>query len=412
MGGPSPHDPRARYASRLSPRPERDSREPPTPRPSDDLQSLIAASLDELARATGATRLGVWAWRPSGEAFVLAARFSDGAPAAPVEGARDAVCELMGATDLGQPDLPPALANARQHQGFGAAVPLRGGDDAPLALLLLAGPDDPAGGVRPRTLAALDEWARWQARPAAAAAAARRLDVLDRAVQRLDRLASLGDLLAEIAHEIRNPLVAVKTFLQLLPSRIDDPEFRSEFLELVSDEVRRMEGLLDLVLEHAGPSDRTREPRAAVSEVLASVARLLEYRALEQGVTLVCDPAPDLPQAPVSRDTLCQVILNLTLNAIEATPDGGRVRLAASASAADLHVHVDDDGPGIPTGSRARIFEPFFSSKGDRPGGLGLAISRRLVEEAEGTLEIGDAPGGGARFAVSLPLARQAQAGS
>jgi len=98
------------------------------------------------------------------------------------------------------------------------------------------------------------------------------------------------------------------------------------------------------------------------------------------------------------------VLLNLALNAIDATPVGGDVLLTVRALGPALELCVADRGPGVPTALRQRVFEPWFSTREDRPGGLGLSIARRLVEEAGGTIAIGARPEGGARVKVRLPV--------
>lgn len=113
---------------------------------------------------------------------------------------------------------------------------------------------------------------------------------------------------------------------------------------------------------------------------------------------------PELPATTLAGDALRQVLLNLAINALEATPRGGDVRLSARALGHALEVSVADRGPGVPPELRARVFEPFFSTKPERPGGLGLGISRRVVEEAGGTLSVVDRPGGGAVFRARLPV--------
>ncbi len=123
----------------------------------------------------------------------------------------------------------------------------------------------------------------------------------------------------------------------------------------------------------------------------------------DKGVHLACQAAKTLPTVALAPDRLRQVVLNLAINAIDATPEGGVVRLEARASDRGVLVVVSDRGPGIPEDLRSRVFEPFFSGRNDRPGGLGLAISRRIAEEAGGTLEARDATGGGAAFHLDLP---------
>lgn len=230
---------------------------------------------------------------------------------------------------------------------------------------------------------------------------------LDAELRQLDRLAGVGLLAAEAAHEVRNALTAVKTFLQLLPSRGDDPEFRGPFLALASDEVGRMERLLDALLEQArggahGDAASTRSCDAGAA--VGAVARLVARRASERGLHLAVEVAPELPAPAIEGDALRQVLLNLALNAIDATPAGGDVLLAARALGPALELTVADRGPGVPAALRQRVFEPWFSTRADGPGGLGLSIARRLVEEAGGTIAIGARPEGGARVKVRLPV--------
>jgi len=378
----------------------------------EDLQSVLGAAVRRLAEVTGAPRVAAWARRappvpgaPSEAApFVAAASYESGVPSTPSPEDYAAFGELVGATDLGGPTADAAARRAAEAHGFDAAVPIGGRAGDPLALLFVGGGEDARGRVRPRTLAALAAAARRLEAPAEGAAALARLFRLDEGVRRLDRLAALGDLVAEIVHEVRNPLVSVKTFLQLLPERMNEPDFRTHFLDVVNGELRRIERLLDVVLDHARP--RTLAPdgtSTAVGPVLDSVARLLAHRALERGVEIRAETPPDLPGVRLSDDGLRQVALNLALNAIDVTRPGGVVRLRAQLATDGVEVVVEDEGPGVPSALRERVFEPFFSTKQERPGGLGLAICRRIVEEAGGRIALTDRVGGGAAFRFTLP---------
>ncbi len=377
-----------------------------------DLQSILAGVVQRLRSATGCEAAVAWALRDDATPYLAAAAFVGPLPLAPDQDAFEATRLLDGPTDLSDPDLPAPLRDLAERYGYRAAAPVTGGGERPMAVLLLSGSSDTLGGsagrlVRPRALAVLEASARRLEGPLAAALAAGRLSRLDQDVRRLDRLAALGALSAEIAHEVRNPLLSVKTFLQLLPERENDPEFRTRFFEVVSDEIRRMERLLDTVIEHARPSADLPGGAAAPNLVLDATVELLRHRAHTRGVeiqaTTALDGEPPLPDVALTPDRLRQVVLNLTLNAIDATPKGGSVRLRALPSEVGVELVVSDQGPGIPEALRSRVFEPFFSSRSDRPGGLGLAISRRIAEEAGGTLEVRDAPEGGAAFHLNLP---------
>jgi signal transduction histidine kinase len=364
-----------------------------------DLQSLLAGAVQQLARATGAGRAAAWSRGEDGSPVVRAAQLAGSALLVPEEWEYAAVASLPGASDLSAVGLGAIV----ERHGFAAAAPVAGREAAAAAVLLLGEAEGRPDWVRPRILAELGAAAQRLRGPAAAALAAERLSELDAEVRRLDRLAALGGLVAEIVHEIRNPLVSVKTFLQLLPEREEDPEFRESFLQVASEEVRRIERLLDAVLQHARPAPPVRaDATASAADAFESVAQLVGHRATERGVRLEIDVARELPDLRIAADALRQVVLNLSLNAIDATPSGGCVRLRAHASRDRAVIAVEDEGSGIPPDLVPKIFEPFVSTKEDRPGGLGLAITRRIVEEAGGSIEVAERPQGGSAFTLRL----------
>ena len=368
-----------------------------------DLAAVLARALAALRDATGAERVAAWGRDESGALQVLAARVEGAQLAPPSEAGWTALAALDGPIDLGATDAP-ALAQLAAEQGFAAAAPVRAAANGVIAVLLLGGGPHHAGAVRPRILAALGNAAARCLAPAAAAQAAQRLARLDVEVQRLDRLAAVGGLLAEIVHEIRNPLVSIKTFLHLLGE--EESPRSSEFREVAIDELRRIERLLEVVMQHARPpSQPNPDAIGEIEPALRSAAQLAMLRAAGRGLSVEVTLEGDVPPARIAPDALRQVLLNLALNAIEASEPGGAVRLRAAASEAGVAICVEDEGSGVPEALRARLFEPFFSTK-SRPGGLGLAITRRLVEEAGGAIALEDVAPRGARFRVTLPLAR------
>ncbi|MCP4036174.1 MAG: HAMP domain-containing histidine kinase [bacterium] len=375
-----------------------------------DLQSMVSDALRRLAETTGSARACAWSERPDGELYVLAANFRD--ETSPTKPDRETMAALAPvfeaghAVDLGTEG--KQLARLMADHGMSSGVPLVSSHGERIAVLLLGGTDDPPGRVRPRTLAALMSTAERLRLPATAASARARLTALDAEVCRLDRLSVLGDLLSEVAHEIRNPLVSMKTFLHLLPQRHNDEEFTGEFREVVLEELGRMERLLDTLLEHARPAvnltgggERTETSDLAC--VFESLVRLLEQRANEREVELVSQIEGATDQIAIGEDGLRQILLNLVLNALEASPASSTVALHASSTPERIAFSVEDCGPGVCEVSRDRLFEPFFSTRDDRAGGLGLAITKKLVEAAGGTIRVEDAASGGARFCVQLP---------
>jgi signal transduction histidine kinase len=205
-------------------------------------------------------------------------------------------------------------------------------------------------------------------------------------------------------HEIRNPLVSIKTFLHLLGE--EDPAGSAEFRGIAIDEVRRIERLLEVVMQHARPpSAPSPDAIGELEPALRSVAQLAGLRAATRSITVDVALAPDVPPAAIAPDALRQVLLNLALNAVEVSAPGAAVRLSAEPAEGGVRVVVEDEGPGVPEALRERVFEPFFSTK-PRAGGLGLAITRRLVEQAGGAIEIRAKEPRGSLFCVTLPLAK------
>jgi signal transduction histidine kinase len=164
-----------------------------------------------------------------------------------------------------------------------------------------------------------------------------------------------------------------------------------------------MERLLDVIIVHARPDGETADHRPAdVSAAIDANLALLDHRARKRNVRLESKIPGDLPAVALGEDPLRQVLLNLLLNAIDATFPGGRVLLSAKSVGESVELIVSDEGPGVPTELQSEIFEPFFSTRSDSAGGLGLSITRRIVQDAGGEIRVSDRDSGGAEFAVRL----------
>ena len=231
-------------------------------------------------------------------------------------------------------------------------------------------------------------------------------------LRRADRLSSLGLLTAGLAHEIRNPLVAIRTFTQLLPERYDDAEFREGFQGLALKEVDRICGLINDLLSFARPS-RPNVAQEDINDIVEGIARILESQAKEKGVEIARDFGADLPKVWIDREQMKQVFMNLILNAIQAMKEGGSIYVSTrqitksevGQSARFVQVEVRDTGVGIPEENLDHIFDPFFTSK-DEGSGLGLSISHQIVQEHGGYVTVESKIGKGTSFFVNIPIGK------
>jgi signal transduction histidine kinase len=227
---------------------------------------------------------------------------------------------------------------------------------------------------------------------------------------RADRLGTLGTLAAGLAHEINNPLVSIHTFLSMAPAKRheNDAEFWTDYHALAAREVDRIRRLVD-TMRRLGRGSEPPAPLEAIDagELAQEVVALLQRETRRAGVTLRVERDDDTPKLMGVRDRLHQVVLNLLLNALHASPEGGevRVRIYPDPACGAVCIEVSDQGPGIPEEHLSQIFDPFFTTKGpDQGSGLGLMICHRVVTDHGGTIEVRSRPGDGSSFCVRLPL--------
>ena len=237
---------------------------------------------------------------------------------------------------------------------------------------------------------------------------------LERRIRRLERLASIGTLSAGVAHEIKNALVAIKSFSDLLAERNQDVEMTS----LISRETKRIDSLVTQLLKFAGPAKPTFSS-VSIHEVIENSLRLVQHhlttrkihlvRALDAGIDLVQGDAKQLEQA----------LINLLLNAVEAMEEMGTLTVATEIVVATAHVSplepkgkaeqiqvsIKDTGSGIPPEVTPRLFVPFVTTKPEGTG-LGLAITSRIIQEHHGRINVESEVNKGTTFKINLPLSR------
>ncbi len=230
----------------------------------------------------------------------------------------------------------------------------------------------------------------------------------EQTLRRLDRLASIGTLAAGMAHEIKNAMVSVKTFIDLLIQQNSDAQLAG----VVSREMHRINAIVSQMLRFAGPA-RPTFATVRVHEVLDQSLGLVKHQLEGRKITLHRELAarPDVVRGDGYQ--LEQVFLNLFFNAMDAMGPNGRLTVSTAVVPLEqsellgtpaLRVSVRDSGTGIPAENLVRLFEPFFTTKANGTG-LGLSITRRIVQEHRGVISVDSQPGEGATFNLLLPLA-------
>jgi nitrogen-specific signal transduction histidine kinase len=223
----------------------------------------------------------------------------------------------------------------------------------------------------------------------------------------VDRAAFWTDLAASMSHEIRNPLVAIKTFAQLLPERFEDPDFRKDFNEIVVQEIDRLDKIITQINNFAHPSELVMRP-VDVRASLKKAIELAKARVTKNGVAVDTTLPPDLPRVLGDEDALAEAFAHVVANAAEATSGQSKPRITLAAKpireggrASGIVVTIQDNGRGISPDLREKIFSPFCTTKA-RGMGLGLPIVKRTVFDHNGRVEIDSNPHG-TSVSIMLP---------
>jgi len=225
-------------------------------------------------------------------------------------------------------------------------------------------------------------------------------------LQRADRLATIGTMTTGIVHEIRNPLVSIKAFLQLLPEKYDDKEFRENFHNIAVDEVNRLDNLLNRLLDFARPPDNKMD-FYDINRIIEKMLSFIENEAAYKNISIHKELDRELPPILVNEEQVKQVFLNLFQNAIHATGNNGKLDVISRRKRHNkrdfLQIELRDTGKGIDKEGLQNIFNPFFTTK-NKGMGLGLAITDQIIKEHRGFIQVESEIGKGTVFYINLPL--------
>ena len=243
---------------------------------------------------------------------------------------------------------------------------------------------------------------------------------LEMQIRRSDRLASLGTLSAGMAHEIKNPLVSIKTFAQLLPERYQDSDFRETFFSLIGHEVDRIDSLVNQLLRFARPAKPLLKP-LHVHGLLDKALLFIGHRLYQKDIKLTRSWQAEIDTIKADADQIEQVFLNFFINALDAMKPGGSLTVATEIGSTAiwptallgdsgdvqeiLRITIADDGGGIKPEDVPHVFDPFFTTK-DHGTGLGLSVVHGIVQEHGGQIEVESELARGTTFHILLPLVR------
>ncbi len=229
-----------------------------------------------------------------------------------------------------------------------------------------------------------------------------RIIAVEEQLRRAEKLSTLGEMAAVLAHEIRNPLGSIRGTAEILRDDYRPGDPKHEFIEIQIKETERLNRVVEDFLAMARPQP-PEMVRCLLREELETIVVLTANDARERKVRLVLEPMAGDAVVRADGEKLRQAFLNIVINALQATPQGGTVTIATRQTDSMFEIRFSDTGPGIDADTLARIFEPFFTTKPDGTG-LGLAITKKIIEGHGGTLEVESAPGRGTTVAVRLPM--------
>ena len=227
------------------------------------------------------------------------------------------------------------------------------------------------------------------------------MKMMEEQIAHSEKLASIGRLAAGIAHEIGNPMTSIFSFVQILREEEDDP-FKKESLDTIYFHVNRVSGILKQLSGFSKmPAGDTRE--CNINEIIETSVNLIQYDKKAKSITMTKHLDPNLPTVMADGNQLSQVFVNLILNAVDAMPEGGELTISTETRDHKVVISFRDTGVGIKNEDKAKIFDPFYTTK-EKGTGLGLAVSYNIIKKMNGTITVDSEIGKGTTFTITLPI--------
>jgi len=235
----------------------------------------------------------------------------------------------------------------------------------------------------------------------------RELREIQQALLQSEKLAAMGRLTSQIAHELNNPIYGIMNTLELLKTEIPPESKRRRILELSLSEIQRLSEMLRNMLSFSKPEEEARK-RIHLNELLEGILLMMERQMRESNIRVVLDLDHQIPEVMASTNQMRQVMLNMFKNAKEAMPNGGTLTVRTAKENQKVSVHIQDTGVGIPEEIRNKIFEAFFTTKQKVKGvGLGLSVCYGIIKDHGGEIRVESEEGRGTTFIISLPAEKQ-----
>jgi signal transduction histidine kinase len=227
---------------------------------------------------------------------------------------------------------------------------------------------------------------------------------VQKAMMQQEKLASVGRLSAGVAHEINNPLTTILTTAMLIQEELDPQDPNYQELETITKETLRCRKIVSSLLDFARQSTPARKP-CDINDVVNESVVLTNKQAAFKDLTLNFEPGAGIPHVLLDKGQIQQSVINLIINAVEATEAGGNISISTAhkSELETIEIAVSDTGEGISENDLVRIFDPFYTTK-DTGNGLGLAITHGIIEQHNGTIRVESKLGRGTTFTIKLPV--------